>query len=374
MTKASIDFYAEDILKGEVWERSWEQDLSNPDALRLPPEDTRPLEERCFDLASLSKAIVTSSLLVEFAESDDKGTLAEWSEQKLVVEMPEFKGTLLENLTLRACWEHRSGLPAFLEFSKERARFVKLADRKKVHSKIIEQALVSSRSETFNPSQGTVYSDLGFSLLGVYLERRTRKTMDMLWDAWKLKHLADSPDASYNLRYSRDNELRKEALATETRHSRGHVNDDNTYGMGGVAAHAGLFGSVLDVAEWIGSVWAWARVSSHARDWIETPCPESQRFVFGWDTPSGDPKSQAGGAAAPKTVRGHLGYTGTALWMDPQLLRLGVLLTNRVYPQHTPESQKSIQRLRWWCFESLWQGTLELGWQTQNKTGAGPIS
>ncbi len=77
---------------------------------------------------------------------------------------------------------------------------------------------------------------------------------------------------------------------------------------------------------------------------------------------------------AGKAVRGHLGYTGTALWMDPSSLKYGILLTNRVHPRHTPESQKSIQKLRKECFEALWRGTLEDGWKTGDKIGAGLIS
>jgi CubicO group peptidase (beta-lactamase class C family) len=376
MSPASVDFFAESVLDGEAWSRSWQQDLSNPDLVDGAPATTELLGNRIFDLASLTKVISTGSLLVETAELDGAKTLREWSSHKLSVLLPELAGTPLESLTIRECWEHRSGLPAFLEFSFERRGFHTLNQRPQVHAAILAQAVADAKKSEFVKTQGTtLYSDLGYSLLGIYLERRHNRTQDLLWEAWKKKHLARrAPESVASLRYNVENARREGAVATEVRHEAGQVNDNNTYGMGGVAPHAGLFGTALDVAHWIEAALAWARLSPLAREWMETPAPESQRFVFGWDTPSPVPESQAGGLAAAPGVRGHLGYTGTALWLDPALLRFGVLLTNRVHPAHTPESQKSIQKLRRWCFESLWRGTLEAGWKTSSKTGVGLIS
>lgn len=262
-----------------------------------------------------------------------------------------------------------------MDFSSSgRSSFVRLADRSQVHARVLENALEAARAPDFDPSRATRYSDLGHALLGVYLERMNAKTIDVLWEAWKGKHLGHRSQVLGSLGFQLDNRPRQDAVATELRHPKGVVNDDNTYAMGGVASHAGLFGTARDLAAWVCAVYAWARVSPWARAWLETPCPEGQRFVLGWDTPSGEPQSQAGGVAAPRGVRGHLGYTGTAVWLDPELLRFGILLTNRVHPQHSLESQKSIQKLRWWCFEALWQGTLETGWKTGDKIGAGLIS
>ncbi|MEO5668295.1 MAG: serine hydrolase, partial [Bdellovibrionota bacterium] len=296
---ASLDFFAEDLLKGEAWGRSWEQDLSDPARVTGLPQETRPLENRVFDLASLTKVIVTSSLLVELAESEGRAPLVPWSEQKLVRVLKELKSTPLENLTLRECWEHRSGLQPFLEFSSDRSRFFKISERSDVHSKILAKAVEVAARGDFDPVRGSVYSDLGHALLGVFLERTHGKTLDVLWDAWKAKHLSRAPETLQRLAYQRENFPRIEAISTEARHPSGVVNDDNTYVMGGVASHAGLFANARDVALWIHAVLAWARVSPWARAWLETPCPEGQRFVMGWDTPSGKPESQAGGEAAP---------------------------------------------------------------------------
>jgi CubicO group peptidase (beta-lactamase class C family) len=374
--KTSVDFFAEKILDGEAWACSWEQDLSHPERLEGLVSNTRTYEKRVFDLASLTKVIVTSSLLVQVCEHEGRGGLVSWSENTLLSDaIVELKGTALEKLTLRECWEHRSGLSAYLEFSSDRSHFVGLADRALVHARVIQQAINDSRRLNYSRAQvATLYSDLGYSLLGVFLERKSAKTLDVLWESWKAQHLSRNTSTVASLSYQAEGSRRSEALQTETRHVAGLVNDDNTFAMGGIASHAGLFGSAFDVAIWIHAILAWARVSPYARDWLETPCPKGQRFVLGWDTPSGEPESQAGGLAAPPRVRGHLGYTGTALWMDPEMLRFGVLLTNRVHPKHTTESQKSVQKLRWWCFEALWRGTLEAGWKTGDKIGAGLIS
>lgn len=313
--------------------------------------------------------------MVQFCEHDGRMGLVSWADKTLLSDgIEELKGTPLEKLSVRECWEHRSGLSAFLEFSTDRSQVLGLADRARVHARVIENAIKDSHRPDFSHAKGTLYSDLGYSLLGVFLERKTGKTLDVLWNSWKSQHLSRNTSTVASLNFQPEGSTRKEALPTETRHPAGQVNDDNTFAMGGVAPHAGLFGTAYDVALWIHSIWAWARISPYARDWLETPCPKGQRFVLGWDTPSGEPESQAGGLAAPGRLRGHLGYTGTALWLDPEMLRFGVLLTNRVHPKHTPESQKSVQKLRWWCFEALWRGTLESGWKTGDKIGAGLIS
>lgn len=110
----------------------------------------------------------------------------------------------------------------------------------------------------------------------------------------------------------------------------GQVHDDNTWAMGGYAGHAGLFGSIRDVLQFarvlprmissrtLGE--AWTRVSE------PTGCPRT----LGWDTPTG-PDSSAGRYFGLGTV-GHLGFTGTSLWIDPAAGLAVGLLTNRVHP------------------------------------------
>jgi CubicO group peptidase (beta-lactamase class C family) len=204
-----------------------------------------------------------------------------------------------------------------------------------------------------------VYSDVGFILLTLLLERLHGKPLHVLWKELKT-HLKIERS---NLDFALDNTPYAQALPTETRHPAGQVNDDKAYVMGGVAGHAGLFGNLSAVQDWTRSVLLWAQTSPQVRDWLHSDrSKESTRFSWGWDTASGSLDSHAG-PSAPKNTRGHLGYTGTALWIDPKSCRAALLLSNRVYPSHTLNSQKSIHTLRTWFFESFWQGKLVDGWE-----------
>ncbi|RPI01023.1 MAG: hypothetical protein EHM71_16785 [Zetaproteobacteria bacterium] len=127
----------------------------------------------------------------------------------------------------------------------------------------------------------------------------------------------------------------------------GEVHDDNTYAMGGVSGQAGLFGTIEDVAA-VADAW----LDSFLRDggrfdaglvrqfWQKSSVPGSTR-ALGFDTPSPQ-ASQAGGGFGPRTV-GHLGFTGTSLWIDPDRELVVVLLTNRVHPTR---SNDAIKRFR----------------------------
>jgi CubicO group peptidase (beta-lactamase class C family) len=115
----------------------------------------------------------------------------------------------------------------------------------------------------------------------------------------------------------------------------GRVHDDNACVMGGVAGHAGLFGTAMDLNRF-----AWMMLESlHGRDtfisrkivetFVTRQATPGSSWALGWDTPS-DPSS-SGRFFSPRSF-GHLGYTGTSLWIDPEQDLTVVLLTNRVHP------------------------------------------
>ena len=122
----------------------------------------------------------------------------------------------------------------------------------------------------------------------------------------------------------------------------GEVHDDNTFAMGGVSGHAGLFGdaeSVMQVAAaWLDSYQG--RASIFARElterfWQRSKVPGSTR-TLGFDTPS------AGSRLGSRSV-GHTGFTGTSLWIDPDRELVVVLLTNRVHPSRENEGIKKFR-------------------------------
>ena len=120
--------------------------------------------------------------------------------------------------------------------------------------------------------------------------------------------------------------------AARAAEAHGQIHDDNAYVAGGVAGHAGLFGTafaVLEVARaWLDSLLPGLDPSVRDRFWRPSAVPGSV-FRLGWDGPSAG--GSTGGALEPGAV-GHLGFTGTSLWIEPGPRRIFVLLSNRVYP------------------------------------------
>ncbi|HET7452727.1 MAG TPA: serine hydrolase, partial [Thermoanaerobaculia bacterium] len=115
----------------------------------------------------------------------------------------------------------------------------------------------------------------------------------------------------------------------------GEVHDGNAWGRGGVAAHAGLFGTLEDV---------W----NLARPWIEpgefgddrTPDLAESRGLF-WQRRRG---AASGIAAFSDAAIGHTGFTGTSVWIDPERDRIWILLTNRVHPEVRPVDFNAVRR------------------------------
>ena len=119
----------------------------------------------------------------------------------------------------------------------------------------------------------------------------------------------------------------------------GEVHDENTYLMGGVSGHAGVFSTAEDIAKYAqmlvdGGLWKGKRLFTEAQIKEFTTVqnlPKGSDFALGWDTPSQNGKSIAGDYFTPGSF-GHLGFTGTSLWIDPNHGIIIVLLTNRVHP------------------------------------------
>jgi CubicO group peptidase (beta-lactamase class C family) len=129
----------------------------------------------------------------------------------------------------------------------------------------------------------------------------------------------------------------------------GEVHDENAFAMGGVAAHAGLFGAAEDLARFAqmmlnGGVFEHKRIVS--RETLEkfttraNLVPESSR-ALGWDTPSAN--SSAGDLFSPRSF-GHTGFTGTSMWIDPERKLFAILLTNRVHPTRENTAVFAVRR------------------------------
>ena len=251
-----------------------------------------------FDLASLTKPMAVASLAMT-AVAD--GALS----------LDDTIGP--DDLSLAMLLGHRGGFPAHL-------RFPSSLDRSEA------QALVwQSRRNTSE----CVYTDLGYMALGWFLESRLGQPLNRAVQAVTRARFGpdiDDPSRCLPTGYS---PLRGVV-------ARGEVHDDNCWVLGGVAGHAGLFGTAADVGSWaqdllrayLGSSESTFEGDVVRRFWSLDARPDEASWVLGFDTPT-PPKSSAGHHISPNAV-GHLGFTGTSVWIDPNRRRTVILLTNRV--------------------------------------------
>jgi CubicO group peptidase (beta-lactamase class C family) len=244
---------------------------------------------------------------------------------------------------------HSSGLPAWDQFY---LRFPIVPDvaTARATRKAIEAEIIEKPREPVG--QQAVYSDLGYLLLGWLAER--------VWDE-HLEELVESriarPLGLDSIRYvslRRDDEPISNAAATEIDPRRGgtvvgFVHDENCYIIGGVAGHAGLFGTARDVRRFGEHMLAVDRGEPGIVDrdvlqfcWSARARATGGHHVGGWDTPSGE-SSSAGRGFDPDATVGHLGFTGTSLWVERERGVVAALLTNRVYPTRENELIKPLR-------------------------------
>ena len=305
-----------------------------------------------YDLASLTKPLATVTsvlLLIQHA----KVALEDPVQQVLA----ELEGTPIGQATVRDLLTHRSGLPGWRPFYErlEARDIVPVLSggnqpvRQHVLKMIRDEPLIYARGER------SVYSDLGFMLLGFLVERLSGMALDLWCEEAIIRPLRADPlmfcptagRTQLGVARSAVDASRIAPTEQDERRNRllcGEVHDENAAAMGGVAGHAGLFGTAESVLAVSG---AWLR-GYHGRESILdgelvrqfTARQESaarSSWALGWDTPSAPSSS---GSRFSERSFGHLGYTGTSLWIDPLCELEVVLLSNRVHPSRRNEKIK----------------------------------
>ena len=270
-------------------------------------------EHTVFDLASVTKLLATTRLV---ALAVDEGT----------IRLDECPWPSWPGVTVGHALRHDGGLAAHRPFF-ELARARGLAGLRQGHDAIVE-AVFSTAPEA-SPGERTVYSDLGFIALGELLAiRRGKRIEDQLpavtpaGSGLRFVRLADD---GYHPALPRV--APTERCPWRRRVVQGQVHDDNAYAMGGVAGHAGLFGSLVDVESAALTLLDEVQGAGTLSSWASAPGPRG--LGFDKATPGGS----TGDALGPRTV-GHLGFTGTSVWLDPDLDggAVFVLLSNTVHP------------------------------------------
>jgi CubicO group peptidase (beta-lactamase class C family) len=297
-----------------------------------------------FDLASLTKPIATTTLLMRAMDDgrillDDP--LSRW--------LPEWTGQDREGIRIRDVLAHASGLTAYLPLYRD-------------HTGRYEfEHTICSLPLEYPPRSQSIYSDLGFMLLGFILEdaqpagpayRGGPGTSDPAKNLATQFHRVASFFTAEALRFNPPRAWRVRAAPTEVDPWRGRlivgeVHDENAWALGGAAGHAGLFGTAAAVG-------AFARAllrtiagepilakPETVREFIRrTDVPGSSR-ALGWDAML--PTSSCG-TRMSATAIGHTGFTGTSLWIDWERDLYVVLLSNRVYPTRENDGIQEIRR------------------------------
>ncbi len=285
-------------------------------------------EDTIFDLASLTKVLCTATLVMHELEH---GHLT--LDDAVGDHLPAWRHPDREHVTIRDLLAHCSGLPAYVPLYRDHA------GRTAFERAICEMRLA------YPPRSASVYSDPGFMLLGFLLERAA--PLPALLDA-----MLQRMGTIQELRFQPPETWRHRTAPTEQDEWRGglligEVHDENAWAIGGVAGHAGLFGTAGAVGEYarhLLQVLA-GRAGAFRRDTLEafiarrTDVPASSR-ALGWDTML--PSSSCGTRLSPRAF-GHTGFTGTSLWIDPEREIYVVLLTNRVHPTRHNDAIKEVR-------------------------------
>ena len=290
-------------------------------------------EQALFDLASVSKPVVASTL----------ARLAERGEISLATTLgallPEARGTPCERVTLELLLSHRAGLDA------HRPLFAPvLAGLPFRRDQALGQAARARRPECQGapPPDGfpPLYSDLGYALIGAAIEAVTGKPLDRVIDEEVAQPLELELGSARVLRQRRatfaGDVAPTEIVAARGGCLRGVVHDENAWALSGHGAsgHAGLFGTVQAV---LGFGHALLQAHAGRSSWLSREAfePLVRRRAGGTLRAGFDGKSEqgssAGAVSGPETF-GHLGFTGTSLWCDPGAGIAVVLLSNRVHP------------------------------------------
>ncbi len=281
-----------------------------------------------FDLASLTKVLSTTPLAMQQIE---RGAMA--LDDPVSQYLDTWQGADRAGVTVRDLLAHASGLPAWLPFFRDhRGRDA------------FERAIAATALE-YPPRSQSIYSDLGFMLLGFILEggvSLATRFDTMFAQMGIVQEVQFNPPALWHRRTAptEQDPWRGRLLV-------GEVHDENAHALGGAAGHAGLFGTAAAVGDYARHLLQIldGRTGAFRRETLETfvtrrpDVPGSSR-ALGWDTMLRT--SSCGTRMSPRAF-GHTGFTGTSLWIDPDAGVYVVLLTNRVHPTRENDAMKLVR-------------------------------
>ncbi len=295
----------------------------------LCPRDEPMPRDALFDMASLTKPVATATSVMILLE---RGKLR--LNDRLGKLLPEFDNHGKGRITVEELLRHRAGLIADNSLADygdgPEAAWKKLAD-------------LELKSP---PGSAYVYSDVGFQTLGRIVERVSGQGLDQFTreNIFRPLGMADTGFLPADAARSAPTESHDGAML------RGEVHDPRARALGGVAGHAGLFGTADDLAVYAqtllngglapnGHRLLGARTVRAMTDPGTTPAGEKRGLGWDIDTPHSSPR----GALFGPGGYGHTGFTGTSLWIDPETSTFVIVLTSRLYPDGKAPAPTSLR-------------------------------
>jgi serine-type D-Ala-D-Ala carboxypeptidase len=286
-----------------------------------------------FDIASVTKVVATTTMTMILYE---RGLLE--LDAPVAGAVPEFLGGALDsrrhNVTFRMLLAHSSGLPAY----------EKLFLRAHTRDELLHAAFATPL--TADPGTRAEYSDIGFIILGIALERIAEESLGTFCQR-EIFGLLAMANTTFNPRADIRAKIpptADERQGFRERIIQGEVYDQNAFVLGGIASQAGLFSTAEDLARFAHALLNGGspllRPETIALFTRRESAPSGTSRALGWDTPS--TPSQSGKYFGPHSY-GHLGYTGTSLWIDPDRQLSITLLTNRTWPDCANQAIKQVR-------------------------------
>jgi CubicO group peptidase (beta-lactamase class C family) len=289
-----------------------------------------------FDLASLTKPLATTLAIMKLVDQDNL-YLDQRLESLLPCDLPKEKRTLTPRLLLSHCAGFADWRPFYLELERLEN------DKRKewLRECLLNMPLV------YRPGKETLYSDLGFMLLEWVVEERAGMPLPMyleqhFYGPLSMKNTFFSgivPHAGF----TQDQFAATEDCPWRNKIISGYAHDENAYALGGYSGHAGLFGTAGDVytlvnllrTHCLGERSDYLRPETVRMFFTRQDLVKGSTWALGWDTPS--PKDSSSGTYFSLKSVGHLGFTGTSVWMDLDKDIIVIFLTNRVHPTRNNE-------------------------------------
>ncbi len=326
----------------------------------IEPKGKKVTQDTVYDIASLTKAVGPTAILMVLVS---RGEIS--LDDRVCRYIPELRAPHKQTITFRHLVGHASGLPAHQLLAPRIAKGEWMG-AKNPREAILR--LAASAELVYSPGTKSLYSDLGFIILGFALERITGNRLDTLvklfvtdplqMNATRFGDLEAQPDGISGVAPTQPNMPTQPSQPSGARGViAGQVHDDNAFAAGGICGHAGLFSTAGDIATFgtaLIEAANGAKIAEFSPDVVNlfftTSAAPNTSWRLGWDTPAPPPAASSTGWEShagdhwPKTGIGHLGYTGCSIWLDPPREWVAVLLTNRVYVSHDPARIRKLRR------------------------------